>query len=111
MLDIARSPVDDNQMPCTVSDMENHKNPEKEPLLSTEHTNWCHIRVRERSCFFFFFFFFFFYLDGLGSLACSHSELTLKSRVLYIVGRTPWTADEPVTRTLPTKDTTNTEQT
>jgi hypothetical protein len=36
---------------------------------------------------------FFFCLDRFGSLACSHSELILKS-----ISRTPWTCIEPLSR-------------
>jgi hypothetical protein len=50
----------------------------------------------QHAYFFFFFFFFFFYLVGLGSLACSHSELITKIEILQTVDRTPWTGDQPV---------------
>jgi hypothetical protein len=48
-----------------------------------------------------------FCLDGLSSLACGHSELILKLRILQTVGRTPWTGDQPVARPLHTQDSTN----
>jgi hypothetical protein len=44
------------------------------------------------------------YLDRLRSLACSHSELILKSWFLQAVGTTLSTGEQPVTRTLPTQD-------
>jgi hypothetical protein len=43
----------------------------------------------------------FFYLDGLGYLASSHSELIMKLWNLWTVGRTLWTGDQPIARPLP----------
>jgi hypothetical protein len=39
--------------------------------------------------------------DGLSSLACSHSELILKLRILQAIDRIPWTGDQPVPKPLP----------
>jgi hypothetical protein len=44
------------------------------------------------------FFFCLFYLDELDPLACSHSELLEKLRILYTLGRTSWTEDQPIAR-------------
>jgi hypothetical protein len=49
-----------------------------------------------------------FSLGGLGSLACSHSQLILKLRMLPIVVGAPWTGDQPVAR-IPTQNKTNIE--
>jgi hypothetical protein len=45
-----------------------------------------------------------FCLDGLGSLAYSHTELIRKLWILQTLGKTPWTGDQPVARPLPTHD-------
>jgi hypothetical protein len=55
----------------------------------------------------FFFFFFFFYLEGIGTLVCTGSELILKfefyREIVALFGR----GDQPVAKTLPTQDNTD----
>jgi hypothetical protein len=51
------------------------------------------------------------FLDGLSSLACSHSELILELQVLQTVGRTPWTGDQPISMPLLIQDNTSREKT
>jgi hypothetical protein len=43
--------------------------------------------------------------------ACSHSESVLKLWILWTVGSTPWTGDQPVSMSLLTQEYTNTEWT
>jgi hypothetical protein len=59
---------------------------------------WCYLHesLKQRKQFFLFIL-----LHGLGSLACSCSELIRKLWTLQIVGRIPWTVDQAVARPLP----------
>jgi hypothetical protein len=67
------------------------------------------IKEERTQIFWLFLLFFFFYLGGLGSLACSHSELIMKLWMVLTVGRTSWMDDQPVARPLPTQENTITE--
>jgi hypothetical protein len=51
----------------------------------------------------------FFFLDELGCLPYSHSELFLNLRILLTVGRSPWADDQPVGKPLPTQGDTDAE--
>jgi hypothetical protein len=55
--------------------------------------------------YFSLFIVFFFSFKEFCPLACSYLELVLKMQMLWRVGRTPFTGDQPVARTLPITDT------
>jgi hypothetical protein len=51
------------------------------------------------------------YLSIYGSTALVNLGRFFSCLILYTVGRTPWTGDQPVARPLPTHNNTNTEET
>jgi hypothetical protein len=57
--------------------------------------------------FFFFFFYYYYYFFFFNFISCSDTELNFNELYeLMRFGRILWTSDQPVTRPLPTQDST-----